>query len=356
MIDLISSVGSQGLRGYYQGSSNVRNSPHPASGEVKSSNPVRPQYSDSHHPNPNHSPLPNNQTWNRGPAQHSSQQGLTRFYPNSNGGNNGNLSVQSQYQPSKYQTLNPPRRTQSQPVRPQVRLPIVHTSTPPMNGSQQPSHVNRDFIPSSTDVKYRTNKEHHFKTNTSSSRHHRHSPSNSSKTSTGSVPWEPVLPPSPTATQISSPPEGSIQGSSRQPPQQILSSNDLDKEWLLLRTETLNAPHQVQRDKYSHVHPLVRKYAGQTLPEVKMGEPRRANAVMSRRWQREETLEQEKKEILIKRKEGAELPSRLVTCMTEKQAKASLLAEETLAMLRRFENMDMERKKENIDNISDGKK
>ena len=226
------------------------------------------------------------------------------------------------------------------------------SSTPPLNGSQQPPHSNRDLIPSSTDLKNRTNKEYQSKTNTNSSRRHRLSTSNSSKTSTGSVPWEPVLSPSPTSTQISSPPESSPHGSSRQGPQQYLSSNNLDEEWLLLRTETLNTPRQVQRDKYGHVHPLVRKYAGETVPEVKMGEPRWANAVMSRRWQREETLEQAKKEILTKREEGSELPSRPVTCMTEKQAKASLLAEQTLAMLRRFDNMNMERKEENIDNIS----
>ena len=362
LINLISSVGSQGLRSYYQEPPDVRSFPQPASGGVKSSsqfnnNPVRLQYPDSHHTNPNHSSQPNNQAWNRGPAQPNSQQGPTRFYPNSNGGNNGNPSVQSQNQSSKYQTLNhPPRRQQSQPVRPQVRLPIVSSSTPPLNGSQQPTHVNRDFIPSSTDLKNRTNKEYQSKTNTNSSRRHRNSTSNSSKTSTGSVLWEPVLSSSPTSTQISSPPESSTHTSSRQLSQQSVSSNNLDEEWLLLRTEILNTPRQVQQDKYGHVHPLVRKYAGQTLPEVKMGEPRWANAVMSRRWKREETLEQEKKDMLTKREEGAELPSRPVTCMTEKQANASILAKQTLEMLRRFENMDMERKKENIDNISEEEK
>jgi len=161
------------------------------------------------------------------------------------------------------------------------------------------------------------------------------------------------MPPSPSSTRISSPPESSQLGSSRQLPQQLPSSNDLDNEWLLLRTETLNTPRQVQQDKYGHVHPLIRKYAGQTMPDVKMGEPRWANAVMSRRWQREETLEQEKKEILTKREQGGELPSRPATCMTEEQAEASRLAEQTLMMLREFDNMDMERKKENIDNISE---
>jgi hypothetical protein len=77
----------------------------------------------------------------------------------------------------------------------------------------------------------------------------------------------------------------------------------------------------------------VRKYAGITNPEVKMGEPRMANAVMSRRWQREETLERDKREFQRRREEGVAEEIR-ATCFTEQQDRASRLAMQTLEILR----------------------
>ena len=70
-----------------------------------------------------------------------------------------------------------------------------------------------------------------------------------------------------------------------------------------------------------------------------MGEPRWANAVMSRRWQKEETLEQDKKAYNEK---GRTSP--VHTCMTEKEAEAYALAQETLALIRKFD-MDAEEEK-----------
>ena len=64
-----------------------------------------------------------------------------------------------------------------------------------------------------------------------------------------------------------------------------------------------------------------------------MGEPRMANAIMSRRWQREETLERDKREFQRRREEG--IPEEVhLTCFTERQERASRLAMQTLAILR----------------------
>lgn len=362
LINLISSLVTREQQNYYQGSSDVRNFPQAANGGVKSSqfNPqVRSQYPNPHYTNPALPPQPNNQTWNRGLSQNSSQHGHGRYSLNSNPGN-GNLNAQSQNHNPKHQPQNHSQRRQSQPLRPQVRLPATPVSVSPNNGSQanqgcqinQGYQVNPDFNGSFADLKLRStqspNKDFQSKTKSNPVRRHRHSTSNSSKTSTEGASWDPVVSVSPSSTQFSSP-ESSTHESYRQPPRSQYFPDEIDKEWLLLRAETFNTPQEVQGDKYGHVHPLVRKYAAHTLPELKIGEPRWANAVMSRRWQREETLEQEKKEMLAKREQGAELPSNPPTCMTEQQYKANRLAEQTLAMLK---DMDGEKNQENIDEIS----
>ena len=64
-----------------------------------------------------------------------------------------------------------------------------------------------------------------------------------------------------------------------------------------------------------------------------MGEPRIANAVMSRRWQREETLERDKGEAQRRREEGIPEETRS-TCFTEQQDRANRLAMLTLEILR----------------------
>ena len=94
----------------------------------------------------------------------------------------------------------------------------------------------------------------------------------------------------------------------------------------------------------------MRKYAGITIPEVKPGEPRWANAVLSRQWQREETLEREKKEARIKREEGIEPPA-VATCRTKEQSEAFELAQLTLSMLKEF---DEDSKSEHIDESASG--
>jgi len=132
------------------------------------------------------------------------------------------------------------------------------------------------------------------------------------------------------------------------------SSNDIDSEWLLLRENTLNEPPRasIQVDKYAHIHPLLRKYAGNVIPEIKMREPRVANAVMSRRWQEEETLQRDKREYLAQLEQGVELPSAPATCMTKEEEFMSRVAEETLMLLKEFDNQNIQ---ENIDNASRGK-
>jgi hypothetical protein len=129
----------------------------------------------------------------------------------------------------------------------------------------------------------------------------------------------------------------------------------VDREWLLLRTETFKPAPEIQRDKYAHIHPVVRKYASLTKPEVKMGEPQWANAVMSRRWQREETLELDKKEWLARRERGDASPPRPMTCMTKEQDRSNRLAQQTLAMLREFSSTDRENERENIEKSEETK-
>lgn len=54
---------------------------------------------------------------------------------------------------------------------------------------------------------------------------------------------------------------------------------------------------------------------------------------MSRRWEREETLEQDKKAY----QENGPTPP-IHTCMTERQAEAYALAQETLALLKELDS------------------
>jgi hypothetical protein len=213
-------------------------------------------------------------------------------------------------------------------------------SPPPENGGQ----VNHDFN-FSGDVKTRStqsqNNDFQSKTNSNSSRRHRHSTSNSSKASTGSAPWESVT--SPSSTPFTSP--GILSPElNRQPSKPPYLPDDIDKEWLLVREEILSTPRETQEDTYGHIHPLVRKYAAHTIPELKLGEPRQANSIMARRWQLEETLQQEKRAAIARREEGGQLPSRPLTCLTKEQDKANRLAEQTLAMIK---EMDTEKNEEN---------
>jgi hypothetical protein len=84
----------------------------------------------------------------------------------------------------------------------------------------------------------------------------------------------------------------------------------------------------------------VRKYAGDLIPEIKLGEPTWANAVMSRRWEREETLERDKSEMLRKREAGIthEKPA---TCMTQKQDQAHRLVKDTFALMKKYKEKDV---------------
>jgi hypothetical protein len=332
-IYLISSVVSQQQKTHYQGSSDggpfdVQS----ISGGSKSSphNPnVRSQYSNSYHASPNTSPQSNNHAWDRGPPHFNSQHGTNRYNMNSHLAN-GNLSDQSRQNPNPFPNHQSKRR-QTQPPRPQVRLPSAPSSIP-NHKNQQSSQLNRD-----SDLKSRQPPQStHVKSAPVSSGRHRHSTSNSSKTSTGSTGWSSTVNASSNSSLSSTPSWESkpqpphIPEHSDAPPH---DSTAADSEWLLLRKETFDQPPPRQRDKYAHLHPLVRKYAGITNPEVKMGEPRMANAVMSRRWQREETLERDKREFQRRREEGVPEVTR-ATCFTEQQDRASRLAMQTLEILR----------------------
>jgi hypothetical protein len=109
----------------------------------------------------------------------------------------------------------------------------------------------------------------------------------------------------------------------------------------------------IERDKYAHVHPLVRKYASLTRPELKMGEPRWANAVLSRRWQEEETLEDKKRELKERKEKGIPPSPPPQTCMTKGQHEADQLAQQVRSLLqeysREMENTDMEKQNDIAD-------
>lgn len=86
-------------------------------------------------------------------------------------------------------------------------------------------------------------------------------------------------------------------------------------------------------DPYANIHPLVRKWAAHDFPEVKPGEPRWANAVMSRRWQKEEELERDKKEMLERQARG-EVRLWPAGCRSEKEEEAYQMASKTLEMMK----------------------
>jgi len=294
---------------------------------------------------------PNNQTWPRAAAFAPQQTGRGRYPFNPQPGSGySNLSgpPQQQFQPSQPPPSHPSRRPNPS-SRPQVRLPSTGVQTPPKADTKNPTYGLPQTPSRSPGVKARSNsqqlnKDFNAKPVPNSFRRHRHSTSGSSKASTGSNPWSQVTP-TKTLTQPSSPDSSSQPISSETSnPLPLLEDlqiqEDEDDEWLLLRTEAFQKPRpEIQRDKYSHLHPVVRKWASQTIPELKMGEPRWANAVMSRRWQKEETLEQDKKAYHEK---GRTSP--VHTCMTEKEAEAYALAQETLALIRKFD-MDAEEEK-----------
>jgi hypothetical protein len=162
--------------------------------------------------------------------------------------------------------------------------------------------------------------------------------SNSSKTSISSSSWEPTIP----STQSSfTDPSHNDPTPPKSPSTTTPTAEDLDKEWLLLREEAAKAPPPVDTDKYAHIPPLVRKWASVTVPEVRMGEPRWATSVLSRKWEKEESWEKEKKELLVQREQlgdDAPTPFRPITCMTREQDRANRIAELALAML--HEDMD----------------
>ena len=68
-----------------------------------------------------------------------------------------------------------------------------------------------------------------------------------------------------------------------------------------------------------------------------MGEPRWATSVLSRKWEKEESWEKEKKDLLAQREQlgdDAPMPFRLITCMTREQDRASRIADLALQILR----------------------
>ena len=250
-------------------------------------------------------------------------------------------SIPSQTGLPKQQIDNHQSRRQGLESRPQVRLPNIPQSNQPLNGSHQPLQGNQDISP--------INFNPSLKTRTSESRdvrprnpirRHRSSISNSSKTSIGSAQWEPTLP----STQSSSPdPSRNDRTPQKSPSAPTPTAQDMDKEWLLLREESAKRPAPIEIDNYGHILPLVRKWASVTIPEVRMGEPRWATSILSRKWEKEENWEKEKKELLTQKEQlGDEslTPFRPATCMTKEQDRANRIAELTLAMLLDMDDKD----------------
>ena len=190
--------------------------------------------------------------------------------------------------------------------RPQVRLPQHHT----------PQHQ-------SADLRVR-----------SSRRSHRSSTSTSSKTSSGSNPWSSntnvtkssTPTPTPPRTNVPTSPTSQVSPFEMEALHGTLESQMEDKEWHLLREQTFTTP--VQRDKYAHVPSVIRKYASENVPELKMGEPRWANSLMSRKWETEETLEKDKRQV------QTEETCQIATCMTKAQDKAWQLAQQSFEKLK----------------------
>ena len=255
-----------------------------------------------------------------------------------------NISPQAQTSPKSLQKNNSDRR-QNQSRRPQVRLPdTVHTSTPTNHLSRHSGSTRSDTnsmpsqyteIPSRVNLQGKSNSSRADRIHT---RRHRHSNSNSSKTSAGSVSWS-AIPSNKASTQPSTQPS-SPEFPAPWPPSPLACDNDLreNEEWLLIRDEMARAPRTISRDKYEHIHPLVRNYASQMVPGLKMGEPLRANSVMSRRWQLEETLEKDKREFQSRKQGGAASPPRRLSCMTKEQDRMYALAQQTLALLKGGKN------------------
>lgn len=299
--------------------------------------PPRSQYPISH----NGQAQQGNQTWPRTVPFNHQQTGRGRYPSNPPPGNGySNLSPPPQpFQPTNVPSFQPGRTVPD--TRPHVRLPRSGPPTPQKNDTKT-STCDPFATPSrSTTTKSRSsqqiNKEFTPKSVPGTFRRHRQSNSGSSKTSTGSNPWSQVTP-TKTLTQPSSP-DTSSQPISRDISNPLPTLEDLhiqdneDEEWLLLRKETLQNPRpEIQRDRYAQIHSVVRKYASHSIPALKLGEPRWANAVMSRRWESEETLERDKKEFMER---GRISP--VQTCMTEKESKAYLLTQETLALLKELD-------------------
>lgn len=342
--NLILSVAPRERHIYYQGASDVHILPQAASGGKFSNfnNAVR-----SPNVNPNLSSLPNGQQWSRVVPYQNSLERPSRYPLNSAVGN-GNLSAQSQ-NPTPNPVKHPyQHRRQSQSSRPQVRLPSIPDDVFPKNDILQSTQVNRDFYVSSSDLKIppapQPSQFNDFQSRQYDfGRHHKNSASNSSRTSTENNFYTNDLRTSNFSSQTSLDTPNTSSSHRRSRP--MYSPEDVDKEWLLLREETIRRPRDSPRDKYGHVHPIVRKYAAHTIPEVKIGEPQWTDLVMNHLWQEEEKLQQDKREMLKRREEDTYPPSRPATCMTEQEDNANHIAQFTLAMLREFD----EKSKENID-------
>jgi hypothetical protein len=273
------------------------------------------------------------------------QQGTNRYASGANGANTYQLpspsSPQQNRQPQDH------HRRQNEAKQPHVRLPSAVGASPP-SSDRECSPGNRNITssqywqppPADLNTAHPTQnprKEARPRPVPHTMRRHRPSTSNSSKASTGSNPWSTFTSPK-TSTQPSSP-------ASTQPtiPLDVktasLSLNDsrVDEEWLLLRSETIRPKSLVNRDKYDHLHPLVRKYASHIHPEMKAPEPTSANAVQCRRWEREETLERDRAEMLASQAVGNEELS-LMTCMTEIQDRSYRLAMEALALMTEYDD------------------
>jgi hypothetical protein len=197
-------------------------------------------------------------------------------------------SYPSSATPSRNQSPQQKQRRQSQSLRPQVRLP---NPKPPESTrlASDSSSDQRDILSQST----------------KSPRRHKPSPSTSSRGSTGSNPLT-------INTKLSiNPSSPEMLALAQQTASLTLTDASHEQEWLLLRRDTFSRPPREtmpQMDKYVHIHPLIRKYAGETFPEIKSGEPVWANAVLSRRWQCEETLEDAKHADRERRLRGEEVP------------------------------------------------
>lgn len=342
----ISSVVSRGGQAFYQAAPDVRNFP-PAA--MSSAGPRQPAYSPPQ-PRPQISPPGQYRKW--GPPQQltSPTQGSNRN-PLSLNSVSAHPNISSHNQLANPQMQNHPSRRQGPGPRPQVRLPNLHQGNQPVNGSHPAMYGHRNITPpeANSNLKSRTSStasEYKDVQPKDTLRRHRPSISNSSKTSISSSSWEP-------STQSSfTDPSHHDQNPQKSPSTTTPTAEDLDKEWLLLREQAAKAPPPVDTDKYAHIPPLVRKWASVTIPEVRMGEPTWATSVLSRKWEKEESWEKEKKELLAQKEQlgdDAPTPFRRITCMTREQDRANRVAELALAML----HDDMDDRDTTAKNIDD---